>query len=98
MTYAAQLHHRRTQTARLELLACASDAAPHDHAAARRFAEACMRVRDVERAPGAWRRFAGLMIDAFRAGGPVRDQALTRPPSAAQTFRAPGWRLISRAI
>lgn len=56
MTYVAQLHHRRAQTALLDLLGRASDAAPHDRTAARRFADACMRSRDVERAPDAWRR------------------------------------------
>ena len=39
-------------------------------------------------APDAWRRFAGLMIDAFRAEGRERDRPLPPPPSPAQTFRA----------
>ena len=70
MTYVAQLHHRRTQTARLELLGRASDAAPHDLAAARRFADACMRGRDVGRAPQAWRRvLAGDPGDAAARHG-----------------------------
>lgn len=56
MTELAKLHHLRTQTALLDLLGRASDAAPHDLAAARRFADACMRSRDVTRAPDAWRR------------------------------------------
>ena len=38
--------------------------------------------------PEAWRRFVGLMIDAFRAEGSERDRLLPRPPSPAQTFRA----------
>ncbi len=66
MTYMAQLHHRRTQTALLDLLGRASDAAPRDLAAARRFAEACMRGRDVGRAPDAWRRV--IAVDPADSG------------------------------
>jgi AcrR family transcriptional regulator len=39
-------------------------------------------------APQAWRRFARLMIDAFRTEGRRRDRALPPPPSPTQTFRA----------
>jgi AcrR family transcriptional regulator len=46
-----------------------------------------VRATRVE-APEAWRRFVGLMIDAFRAEGSDRDRPLTPPPSPAQTFRA----------
>jgi AcrR family transcriptional regulator len=41
-----------------------------------------------EAAPGAWPRFVGLMLDAFRAEGRERDRPLPPPPSPAQTFRA----------
>jgi AcrR family transcriptional regulator len=41
-----------------------------------------------EAAPGAWRRFVGLLLDACRAEGQARDRPLPPPPSPAQTFRA----------
>ena len=41
-----------------------------------------------EAAPGAWRRFVGLIIDAFRAEDSERDRPLPPPPSPTQTFRA----------
>lgn len=63
MNTTAQLHHRRTETALLDLLARASEAAPNDRAAARRFAAACMRSRDLRRAPDAWRRVLAADAD-----------------------------------
>ena len=63
MSYLAEVERTRGQAAILDLLGHAAEASPGDPVAARRYAQACMRSGDRQRAPGAWQKVVGTAPD-----------------------------------
>ncbi|TFI60256.1 hypothetical protein E2493_00650 [Sphingomonas parva] len=112
MTYLAEVERTRAQSAVLELLAGAAAAAPDDLTAARRFAQACMRSNNRQRAPGAWRNvvaaapddatawaaFATSLLEIGDVDGAVAagEQALALAPDDAAVHAALGFALRTR--